>query len=220
VDRSKMNECYGLGEIPDKSQPPGSTSASVECQATPKMNEYGIEITDVKEQIRQKIASQINAGETDLQVDEFISRTHDDIQSEVESLPESIKKSSEYPTVQSQQDLLNLYLQAFEEDLLFSPAYVPSDDTIEDEKRRLVDEKVKETLEAQVEYNKQSAEKIAKAVRKDQLARFQKILKEKKSAGIDTSAIEKIYQRALSDSEYRIDGEFDKNISTNSKEKQ
>jgi hypothetical protein len=93
VDRSKMNECYGLGETPDKSQPPGSTSVSVECQATPKMNEHGIEITDVKEQIRQKIASRINAGEIDLQVDEFISKTHDDIQSEVESLPESIKKS-------------------------------------------------------------------------------------------------------------------------------
>jgi hypothetical protein len=220
VDRSKMNECYGLGETPDKSQPPGSTSVSVECQATPKMNEHGIEITDVKEQIRQKIASRINAGEIDLQVDEFISKTHDDIQSEVESLPESIKKSNEYPVVQSQQELVDLYLQAFEEDLSFSPTYVPSDDAIEDKKRRLVDEKVKEVLEAQAKYNKQSAEKIAKAVRKDQLARFQKILKEKKSSGIDTSAIEKNYQRALSDSEYRIGGEFNEYISANSKEKQ
>ncbi len=219
VDRSKMSECYGLSESPEKSQPHGSISTSVECQATPMTNEHGIAMTNPRESIRQEIASRVNGGETDFQADQFIIRDHDDIQSEVDSLPEIANKPGEYPVVQSQQELVELYSEAFEENLSFSPAYVFSSDPVEDEGRRLVDKKVKEALEAQVRYNQQSAQKTAEAVRKDQLARFQKILKEKKSAGIDTVTAEKSYQRAFSDSNVRVDEEFDSGVSESNKEK-
>ncbi len=182
---------------------------SVQNQASIGYNKYGVALssgdTATKEWVRRQVAERIANGDENFSPSELVIHDKDDIKSEINSLPKIAKVNGEYPGVQPLGELEQLYLNAFKEDLTFYPSYVVTDDPVENRKRKLVDEKVKEVLKLRKKYNEQQAKKTAKAVRDDQIDRFKKAIEEKKKTGVDVDIAEKLYKKVSKDNNLGID---------------